>query len=261
MQRRTRIKLWPIALFCNILGTVICAVASATTIQIPKDMDTTDRRQAVRILGFGTSSKILTDPYPLGGYSGFEVGVSMESLPVGELSHLGNRQSTPQQDVSYAKFTIGKGLYNNVDFFLQFIPFSEGKEISQYGGILRWGFIQGTSFPYSLSALVHTNSTNINNQVTTRTYGVDLIAGINVSNVALYAGGGPLQCRGRFNGGLSEAGNTNSGLTDSGVLETENVFGGHAMLGANVHMEPVFVSMQIDRYETTVYSAKLGMRF
>jgi hypothetical protein len=101
---------------------------------------------------------------------------------------------------------------------------------------------------------VHFNNGDISNLITTRSYGVDLIGGINVRNVALYVGGGPLRSSGNFIGGTA-------GVTDSGKLESESVGGFHSVIGATVHLASVFLAMELDRYTQTVISGKLGLRF
>jgi hypothetical protein len=240
-------------LLCSLL-ILICANSALAGVQIPNGLDRTDRQEAIRILGFGTSSKILTDPYPLGGYAGFEVGIQIENLPAEDLGRLGNTITTPQQDITYPKLTFGKGLFNNIDAFIHFVPYTQKLDQSQFGGTVRWGFFQAKYLPITLSTLVHFNNANINNQVTTRTFGLDLVGGINADNVALYVGAGPIQSRGRFVGGAN-------GVTDTGNVEVENVNGVHSVIGANVHVASLFVALQIDRYENTTYSGKVGIRF
>lgn len=221
---------------------------------LPDGLSQNDRKEALRILGFGMSSKILSDPYPLGGYAGFEVAVSFENLPAEDIGHLGSGLPAPQQEVTYPKLTIGKGLYNDVDLFFQATPYRQRDEISQYGAIVRWGFHQAGFLPISSSLLLHFNSNNISNRISTRTYGADMVSGINVDNVSLYAGVGALTSEGTFLGGASDT-------TESSLLETERVSGPHTLVGANLHFQPFFVTVQIDRYTLTVFSAKAGVRF
>ena len=223
-------------------------------IQIPQTMDKTDRTEALRIIGLGSSSKILSDPYPLGGYAGFEAGFSVESLPAEDLGRLGAGLEAPQQDVALPKLTIGKGVYNNVDLFLQFTPYTPQDEFSLYGGMVRWGFYQAATLPFSLSALVHATSINVANKMTTHSHGVDLIGGVNVENVALFTGIGAIEATGTFIGG---AANT----TDTGVQEKEFVSGTHTLIGAKIGFQKAFIALQVDRYTVTVFGAKFGVRF
>lgn len=242
-----------IAIFSFTIATVT-SVRTWAALQLPTGLNSADRQQALRLIGLGLATKSLTDPYPLGGYSGFEVGVSLETLPTEDLSRLGNRLTASQSDVTVPKISIGKGLYTGLDFFLHFIPYNQRTELSQYGAALRWGFYEAPSLPISVSVLGHMNTGNINNQVTTRTFGVDLIAGINVNEVSLYTGVGALQSVGGFVGG-------SNGVTSSGAYETESVNGLHTMVGAAIRISPFFAAVQLDRYSQSILSAKLGVRF
>ncbi|MES2963542.1 MAG: hypothetical protein V4760_06600 [Bdellovibrionota bacterium] len=245
-------KLRPLAVL--FFALFLSAEASAA-ILIPTGLTATDRIEALKIIGMGTSTKLLSDPYPLGGYDGLELGLSFESLPTDDLGRLGNRLAAPQQDVSYPKLTIGKGLYNNLDMFIQFTPYTRQDELSQFGGIMRWGFYQAQFQPLSASILLHMNNGNVGNALTTRTYGVDLVGGMNVRNVALFGGVGFIESTGTFAGGAA-------GVTSSGSMESESVTGYHTVYGANIRiLEKGFLALQIDRYSVPVFSGKLGVRF
>jgi hypothetical protein len=235
-------------------ATLLESSPALAAIQIPKSLNQTDREETLRIVGFGTSSKILSDPYPLGGYVGFEAGIAVETLPTEDLARLGAKLSAPQQDVSYPKLSVGKGLYNNLDLFFHFIPYGQSSELSQWGGLVRWGFYQADFLPLSSSMILHMNYTNISNLVTTRTLGVDFVGGINVKNVSLYAGLGVLQTSGSFLGGAS-------GVTDTGGQETASVSGAHSVIGASVHVSDFFFAVEMNRYTQAILSAKLGLRF
>jgi hypothetical protein len=243
-----------------ILVLVCFSQVAFAAIHLPLNLNKGDREEALRIVGFGTSSKLLSDPYPLGGYQGFEVGVSVETVPTEDLGRLGSRLTTPQQDVSFPKLTIGKGLYNDLDFFVQFTPYNHQDELTQYGAIVRWSFYQAKSLPISASVLAHANTGNINNLMTTKSYGFDVITGINVKNVALFAGIGPIEASGTFVGG-KDANSVPSGITASNLIENEFVSGLHTVVGVNVHISQVFFAAQLDRYSVQVFSGKLGVRF
>jgi hypothetical protein len=240
--------------FVALILAILFSNLSFAGVEIPNGMTVSDRQEAVRILGFGTSSKILSDPYPLGGFQGFEVGLAIENLPAEDLGRLGNTVTNPQKDVTYPKISIGKGLYENVDAFVNFIPYTQKLDQTQYGAMVRWGFYQAKYLPLTLATTLHFNNANLNNQITTRTVGMDLVGGINADTVALYIGIGPIQSRGRFIGGTS-------GVTDTGKLEMETVNGMHTMIGANVRVSSLFLALEIDRYENTTYSGKVGVRF
>lgn len=221
---------------------------------LPQNMNSTDRQEALRIIGLGIASKTLTDPYSLGGYNGLEFGFSLESIPTEDLARLGNRLPASQSEVTIPKFTIGKGVYSNLDFFIHFIPYNQRLELSQYGGVLRWGFFEASSVPLSASVLAHINTGNINNQITTRSYGADLMGGINVNEVALYAGFGVAQATGTFIGGTT-------GVTNSQKVETEGVNSLHTVVGGSFRYRKFFVAVQLDRYTQSVLSGKIGLRF
>ncbi len=225
-------------------------------IQLPKNMSVADREEALRIVGFGTSSKILSDPYPLGGHAGFEAGLSLENVVAEDLSRLGNGVRPPQQEVLLSKLTIGKGVYNDVDLFLQFTPYTKQEELAQYGGFVRWGFYQASYLPVGLSLIAHVNSANIGNQLNARSYGADLIAGVNVDNLALYIGGGVIESSGIFL--VDEPTPTDP---EARAQAKSLVTGSHALVGANLRFSQFFLSLQIDRYTLPVFSAKLGVRF
>lgn len=244
----------PLVALITSLAPILVASHAYAALQLPQNMSADDRKEAVRIVGFGTAAKSLTDPYPLGGYNGLELGLSLETVPTEDLGRLGNRLTAPQADVTVPKFTIGKGLYSNLDFFIHFIPYNPRTELSQFGGIVRWSFFEASSIPVSASVVMHLNSGNINNQMTTRSYGLNLVGGINVNEVALYAGIGGAQASGTFVGGTS-------GVTDSQRLETESVRSLHTVVGGTFRIKGFFVAAQLDRYSQSVISGKLGYRF
>lgn len=234
---------------------LLVAGVSQATIQIPSGLTHDDREQALRIVGLGMGEKLLSDPYPLGGYAGFELGLSLENLPTDTLSRLGAKLATPQQDFTYPKLTIGKGVYNNFDFFVQFTPYRRADELTQFGGLVRWGFYQGQLFPFSTSLLLHANSSNISNLIIMRTYGADLLAGVSVGKVSIFGGFGTMQSYGSFTGGVN-------GVTASTIDENETVSGFHSFVGANLRFfEKAFLAVQLDRTEVPVVSGKFGVRF
>lgn len=222
-------------------------------VTIPTNLDAKDRSSVVEILGLGTSSKLLTIPYPLGGFSGIELGVSVESLPVDNLSRLGDKTGQ-QTTFNYPKISIGKGLYNDLDLYVHFIPFNESTGLTEYGGIVRWTMYKSTLLPANIAVVLHGNSSNIDNLFISDSVGGEIIAGINVNSISLYFGYGQVQVRGRFAGGVN-------GITNSGREENSSVSKGHAIIGGSIFFDPYFVAFQIDQYDTTVMSGKIGTRF
>lgn len=234
--------------------TIAASLAAQAAIQLPKNLSHDDRLKILEIVGFGSSSKILSDPYPLGGYAGFEVGFALENLPAEDIGRLGDQLPAPQRDLTISKLTFGKGVYNNFDFFFHFTPHMRPDEVVLYGGMVRWGFYQGSDRPISLSTLIHVNTVNFSNQLTTHTYGIDLVGGVTVESLALFAGIGAIEAGGRFLGG-------SSGVTDTGAVESEFATGIHTIVGADIRIRNAFIALQIDRYKLPVFSGKLGYRF
>lgn len=220
---------------------------------LPTGISTPDQADArveiLKTIGFGSNSKVLGDPYPLGGYSGLEVGLSRESISIGNIARLGN-QTGPQNTLSYSRLMIGKGVYNNIDFFLHFIPFADDKNISGYGGMAKWTFYQASTIPFTLSAVVHGNSTNVSNQLVTQSTGAFLLAGMTFDKASVYLGQGRMSTYGQFHG---------ADFPD--VTVSERVDDYHYFIGGSMRFEPMFVALQFDQVQQPVISARLGVRY
>ncbi len=250
----------------------------ANAFQIPKGLTAGDRKEVVRTVGLNSANKLLTNPYPLGGYSGFEIGYSMEFVNVRDLRRLGctpggagcaNTGYSDDTEWRFSRLTIGKGLYNDVDLFFSFIPPTGPERISDYGGFLRWSFFQAQFLPINLSALVHFNQLNFEDIYMNRNVGAELIAGVNVDNFALYFGGGVVEARGTFIGpdlsgvcandcrvGAGDPDlNTGNRTVSNSLRET------HTVIGLSLHYDNLFAAAQVDRYRDAVYSLKAGLRF
>ncbi len=236
------------------LISLLLSLNAFGSLDIPQNQNYKDRITLLKILGLGTGAKILSNPFPLGGYSGFEVGISYETLATDDIATLGDQLNKRQSEFTYPKITLGKGLYNDFDVFINFTPFSESNGISNYGASFRWSFYEASFLPANLSLLIHGNNANINNQLNSQTFGQDLIGGIHVENFSLYLGIGKIDCYGIFVGGPA-------GITDQNNTVTENTSTMHLLAGSSVHFNTLFFSIQIDRYGVEpVFSAKLGLR-
>lgn len=221
--------------------------------RMPKLLTKKDREQSLEILGFGSASKILGNPYPLGGYSGVELGISSEFIPIVDIASLGGKTSS-QTELQYYSLSFGKGLYHNVDTFFYFSPFTQTENITSYGAQIRWGFLELPTIPAMLSFIFHGDGVNFFNQVNTRTLGADLIATINIEDTALFFGIGQARSIGTFIGGAD-------GITDSGNNQQEDIYQNHTLFGLNIDFNNYFLAVQVDRFSQSNYSTKLGMRF
>lgn len=235
---------------------ILFALRAAAGLQLPTNMSRSDRESALRILGVNTSPKVLSDPFPLGGYAGFEIGVSLENLPTQQIGRLGDGVPAAQQDATITKVSLGKGLYEDVDFFFSFTPYQTQKaEFTEYGGILRWCLYQGAQLPFSIALNGQMSGVNVQDKLVAQTFGLDLVSGLDVSDVGLFAGFGPVRAQGSFLGG-------ESGVTDGDKSsQTAEVTGFHELIGASVRFRGAFIAVQVDRYSDTVLSGKFGLRF
>ena len=57
-------------------------------LSFPSSLTSHDRGQVLAILGYGSAVKILDNPYPLGGYSGLEIGLSTEFINTSQIAKL-----------------------------------------------------------------------------------------------------------------------------------------------------------------------------
>ena len=219
---------------------------------IPTKLTVTDRTQALQLIGYGSSQKILDDPYPLGGYSGFEIGLSNEALQTDQFASMGSKAPT-QSQVNYNTITIGKGIYNNVDTFLTF-SLMGAENVTDVGAQIRWGFYQASYLPIYMSAVLHGNSFNCEDLIVTNSIGLDLIAGFKEGDVTLYFGGGPIRTQGVFSGGTGA-------ITDTKQTVGMGLLDSRFLAGLNIRFGKYFLAGEIDSYSTAVYGAKIGYRF
>lgn len=258
--------------------SLVGAATSAFAFEIPKGLNNADREEVIRIVGLTSASKALSNPYPLGGYSGFEIGYSVEFVNVRDIRRLGcapgssgcgNTNLSDETEWRFSRLTIGKGLYNDIDVFFSFMAPSGSVNASDYGGMLRWSFYQAEFLPINLALIVHGNQLNFGDAFMDRNLGAELMAGVNVDNFALYFGGGYLESTGTFIGGdggpcttpgctvdnNDPAVNSTTHTVSNTVRET------HTVVGFSLHYENIFAAAQVDRYRDAVYSMKVGLRF
>jgi hypothetical protein len=220
---------------------------------LPKNLKASERETTLGILGFGSAAKLLSSPYPLGGYDGVEVGLNSEYIPLSDVASLGSK-STSRSDINYFNLVLGKGLFYNIDVLVQFIPMPQDESLSGFGGQLRWGFYETKFMPAALSLVFHGASTNFNNLLGSETTGFDLIGSVNMRDVSLFFGAGQARSVGKFIGGVD-------GVTDTGNTETTDVASQHTVFGISIKMSNVFLALEVDRYVQSTYAGKLGVHF
>lgn len=220
---------------------------------LPKNLNASDRLRATEILALGTAPKILGNPYPLGGYSGIEFGLSAEFIPTEDLAELGGK--SPNKDsFSYNTLMLGKGIHHNVDTFVYFTPLRQESGIQTYGAQLRWGFYESSYFPFALSMSLYAGGANFANLVNASSFGGDLLATVSVDRVAAYIGIGQVRGSAQFIGG-------SNGITAEGVTVEHSIMKTHSLLGMSFSLSRFFAAVEINRYEDSFYGAKLGYRF
>lgn len=255
------------------LAMAFCGFARPCgAITIPGYLSHADRQEVVETLGLTSSTKLLSNPYPLGGYSGFEVGYSISFINIRDISRLGcavgstgcpNTETSTEDELRYSKITIGKGLYNNIDLFMHFAPPVGDAGISEYGGALRWGFYQAEFLPINVSLVLHANQINVQDKFVGQNLGYDFIAGVNVDGFSLYFGGGQIYGKGSFIGGSSGTATVDPSDPELGSDNTvvERVSQTHSLVGAILQFDHLFAAAQIDHYKNAVYSLKVGLRY
>jgi hypothetical protein len=248
-----------VRIFGSILSLGLVFLFSAVEVHasfsFPSNLGPKDRDRITEILGLGNSTKLTGNPYPLGGYSGVEFGYSIEQVNTEDVGKLGASSATTQKDLTYSRISFGKGLYNNFDMFIHFIPYAETTGYSEYGGMLRYCFYQAAFIPASFSVMFHANASNVGNVFFSQTRGLELLSGLNVGNLSLYLGAGQVWAEAVFSQNLNALDNGQSKDQRSAIS------GFHTFAGGAFEMEPYFFAFQADQYTQTAFSGKVGIRF
>jgi hypothetical protein len=227
--------------------------AKADDLKLPSSLNFNDRRIALQILGLGSVSKVLANPYALGGDSGLEIGLESNLINTENLSRLGQKTSA-QREYSFYNLTFGKGLYNNVDIFVHFAPLFQKNQVSNFGAQVRWMFFEAQTIPSSTSLGIHTQNTSFLDKIATQSLGFHLLQNITVDNVSLFFGIGQVKCTGEFIGGVG-------GVTESGITEKQDIYESHSFFGLNISLDTYFAAVELDRFTESSLSFKLGRRF
>lgn len=237
--------------FIFILALMFHNVASAKLI-LPKQLSQSDRRELLQIMGPATSVRLLSTPYPLGGWQGFELGVSRHYVPSTNLTEIGDG-SISDTDFEYPLLTLGKGLFYDLDLYLSIVPMAQSDSISHFSTQVRKQIWLSESKIFHISGLLYAGTTTLNNQLNMQTYGFSLISAITIDRVSLYLGIGTEFCNGRFIGGAT-------GITDSLKTEIETSTLAHQLIGLEWPIGNFFWSAEVDRFKIPYYSLKFGYR-
>jgi hypothetical protein len=219
-------------------------------LSIPSGLTDGEQELVLQILGFGTSFRPVDNPYPLGGYSGVEVGLGLSNISTGDIGYFGNK-SAVDRNVLYPQVSLGKGIFDSIDLFFNVSPYNENTGIGLYSGAVRWGFFQATFVPACFSLLVHGTHTNFNNLFISQAYGVDLISGVNVDPFSFYVGAGTLYGMAQFDQSIT--------VDHTKTNHVGRSF--HTILGVNIALNEIFLAVEVDSYSSTVATGKVGVRF
>ncbi|MCC6137449.1 MAG: hypothetical protein IT287_02370 [Bdellovibrionaceae bacterium] len=209
-----------------------------------------NREQILKILGLGTSGKNISIPMGLGTDHGLEISLANEFINTEKISQFITDERS-QNTLYYPKISIGKGIYSRTDLFIHFIPYTATLGLSEFGGTIRYNFFKPSDSIISMSAVLNLNSSNFNNQITTRALSGDLSIGMNWKYFSLFSSIGHVKSTGTFTGG-------SQGTTDTSFNETESVSNFHYSVGALTRYKIYFVSAALDHYTEPVYSLKIG---
>lgn len=224
---------------------------------LPRGMSSDDRKVTMQILGFGTTTKFSSNPFPLGGWSGVEISVNQEFVPVEKLRDLGANPGT-KGNLTYTQLSLGKGFYKDFDGFVSFTLPRQQSEAQNYSGLLRWAFYDLDAQRYLATAAVHGQGLNVANLFTSESFGYDLILSRVDSWWSIYAGAGWVQVKTRF---IGNPANINEGLTANGQTVIESEDHARTFVGLQTRYQNYFAVAEIQRVYENAYSLKIGYRY
>lgn len=222
-------------------------------IKIPNGLDQGSRNQFLKQLGFSSGFKYLSQGYILGGSDGLELSTSLETVPFSRTNYL-SQSPIDETDRILLNIIIGKGLFQNVDFFFSFSPFIFQNQISSYGVALKYIIYQDTTNAFDMGLFFHGNGLNISNLVGMQTSGLDLVSSYYSGYWSYYLAFGMIRTIGSFVGGIN-------GVTSDSESAVEDLFYFRIYSGVSYNFGKYFLSLQIDRAYNEVFSAKVGTRF
>ncbi len=229
---------------------VLVSIESMAGLRLPTQLTQSDRQQVLETLGYGTSTKFISNPFPLGGYDGLEVGLSIETIDTADLGVLGST-SNIQEDLNFPRLMVGKGLFENLDIYGHFSPLSQASQVSSHGALVRWGFLQASFMPASLNLVMSVDSTNVINQISLQNFSSTLYLGFKMSVFSILFGAGYIKSFGKFS----------SAITDSLIEDTMSVSGPRTSISLSLDIDSFFVGISVDRMSSTYFSGRLGYNF
>lgn len=223
------------------------------SLQIPKSLNSHDRHQALKILGFSGVQKVYTDPSPLGGYPGYEMGFSYDVIQLKTFEELGSQIDT-QKDLSYVSLSFSKGIFYDVDLGLSFTPLPQGAGVAAFAGQLHRTLVKDF-YGFDFSFWLHGNSTSYVNVIHTKNLGVLMVASTPMPFGSLYTGAGYLRCIGSFIGGAD-------GVTETGETIQEDLYSAHWLIGGTYSFaNNYFVALEANSVYQVSYGLRVGQRF
>lgn len=232
---------------------LILLPSSQAEFSLSTGLNKESRISVLKVLGLGSSMKNISTLAPLGTDNGLEVAVAFEFINTDTINNfITDKQS--KNTLYYPKIIIGKGIYERLDLYFQFIPYTATFGISEFGSLLRYNFYQMEESPFYITGMIHANSANFNNQLVSRDLGADVMFGYGEKELSLYTTLGWAGAYGKFVGGAS-------GITDTGVPEKEDVHTLHAALGVNSQWNYLNLTLSLDYYVEPVYTAKISLVF
>ncbi len=209
-------------------------------------------------LGFGSASKVIGAPYPLGGFEGFELSLASEFIPLGEVKDMG-LQPSGSNVLRYVTLNLGKGIFYDVDTYFFFTILQETGPLAVYGGQLRWGFYRWQDVPLTASLVFHGSGANFENLLFTRTLGLSLYATYHWQWLKIYGGIGQTRSIGTFAGG--DVTSANAPIPLDGIETNRDRFGLQTTAGISVEWQSYFIAAEWNRFFQSNYALKIGSRF
>jgi hypothetical protein len=151
---------------------IFCSLQLDAVFNLPRQLSDGDTKRLVEILGAQTGVKPIFHPFALGGYSGVDIGITVERVASDELRQLGDG-TTSITDLVYTKLEVAKGLQHGVDLFFQIAPYNRSVDLSSYGGGIKWTFFESKNVPANLSAILVGHDSNIKDLVILKSYSLE----------------------------------------------------------------------------------------